>query len=73
MWAQSEVAKFRGVVGDAVGLHPQITWKGMIPPNEQVSRVNAVALASPQIKFVGHQIYSQMNQHDFGDAWSWFY
>jgi hypothetical protein len=46
---------------------PQLIWKGdRIPPNEQVSRVDAIAVASPQIKLVGHQIYSQMNQHDLG-------
>jgi hypothetical protein len=30
------------------------------------SRVNSIAVASPQIKLVGHQIYSQINQHDLG-------
>jgi hypothetical protein len=54
-------------------LETRLTWKGMASPNEQVSRVDAIAVASPQIKLVGHQIYSQKNQHDFGDVWSWFY
>jgi hypothetical protein len=39
---------------------------GWHPPNEQVSRVDAIAVACPQIKLVGRQIYSRMNQHDFG-------
>jgi hypothetical protein len=39
---------------------------GWHPPNEHVSRVGAIAVASPQIKLVSHQLYSQMNQHDFG-------
>jgi hypothetical protein len=38
----------------------------MASPNEQVSRVDAIAVASPKIKLVGLKIYSQMNQHDFG-------
>jgi hypothetical protein len=37
-----------------------------ILPNEQVSRVDAIAVSIPQIKLVGHQIYSQINEHDFG-------
>jgi hypothetical protein len=44
---------------------------GWHPPNEQVSRVYAIAVTSPQIKLVGHQFYSQMNQHDFG-FWGMF-
>jgi hypothetical protein len=45
---------------------PQIILKADgILPNEQVSRVDAIAVASPQIKLVGHQIYSQINEHDF--------
>jgi hypothetical protein len=31
-------------------------------------RVDAIAVASLQVKLVGHQIYSQLNQHDFGDV-----
>jgi hypothetical protein len=38
----------------------------MASPNEQISRVDPIAVASLQIKLVGHRIYSQMNQHDFG-------
>jgi hypothetical protein len=50
-----------------VGWHPPNNLEGgWHPPNEQVSRVVAIAVASPQIKLVGHQIYSQINQHDFG-------
>jgi hypothetical protein len=30
------------------------------------SRVDAIAVASPKIKLVDHQIYGQMNRHDFG-------
>jgi hypothetical protein len=37
-----------------------------IPSNEQASRVDAIHVASPQIKLAGHQIYSQMNEHNFG-------
>jgi hypothetical protein len=58
----------RGLVeGDAVGWHsPNNLEGGWHSPNEQVSRVDAIAVASPRIKLVGHHIYSLMNHHDFG-------
>jgi hypothetical protein len=53
-----------GVCGGVAS--PKYLGRGWHSPNEQVSRVDAVAVASPQIKLDGHQTYSQMNQHDFG-------
>jgi hypothetical protein len=42
--------------GDGI---PQIFWKGDgIPPNNQVSRGDAIAVASPQIKLVATKFTS---------------